>query len=255
MDVVQALDFSEKVVLVTGASRGIGEAVARAFARRGAVVVLSSRKAEALESVAAAIRGSGGRALVVQCNLGEPEAVERLYARIDEEAGRIDVVVNNAAANPFSGPVAETPEWAFDKTVAVNVKGTFLSCQQAVRRMVAAGSGSIVNVASVAAFAGLPNQAVYAMTKAAMVALTRSLAREVGRAGVRVNAVAPGVIRTRFSRALTERPEVAEPLRAMTALGRFGEPDEVVGAVLYLASDLASYTTGTVLVCDGGTLA
>ncbi len=255
MDIVTALDFSGKVALVTGASRGIGEAIARALAERGATVVLSSRKAEELERVRSAIASDGGRAIVVPCNTGEPEQIGALFERIDAEAGRLDIVVNNAAANPYSGPVADTPEWAFDKTVAVNVKGYFLVCQHAVRRMTAARSGAIVNVASIAAFAGLPGQTVYAMTKAAVVSLTRSLAKEVGPYGVRVNAVAPGVVRTRFSEVLTENPEVAEPLRRMTALGRFGEPEEIVGAVLYLASGLASYTTGTVVVCDGGALA
>ncbi len=255
MDVERAMDFDGKVALVTGASRGIGEAIAVALGARGATVVVSSRKAEALERVVGRIREAGGQALAVPCNTGDPAAIAALFERIDAEAGRIDVVVNNAAANPFSGPVVDTPEWAFDKTVAVNVKGYFTVCQHAARRMIAARSGAIVNVASIAAFAGLPMQAVYSMTKAAVVALTRSLAKEVGRHGVRVNAVAPGVVRTRFSEALTENPEVAEPLRRMTALGRFGEPDEIVGAVLYLASDFATYTTGTVIVCDGGALA
>lgn len=244
-----------KIALVTGASRGIGAAVASGFAAHGATVVLASRKLDALEQVVGAIEKEGGRATAMVCNTGRPEEIHGLFDRISEELGRLDILVNNAATNPFSGPVADTPEWAFDKTVAVNMKGYFLACQRAARMMVAQGSGSIINMASVAAYAALPMQTVYSMTKAAVVALTKGLAREVGPRGVRVNAIAPGVVKTHFSRALSENPEVSGALMELTALKRFGEPSEIVGAALYLASDLSSYTTGSVILCDGGSLA
>jgi NAD(P)-dependent dehydrogenase (short-subunit alcohol dehydrogenase family) len=162
------------------------------------------------------------------------------------------VQVNNAATNPYLGPALECTEAAFDKTFEVNVKGYFLCCQHAARMMVAQRSGSIVNVASVAGLTPLPMQLAYSMTKAAVLSLTRGLAKELGRTGVRVNAIAPGVIETRFAAALIDDPKVHRMIVQLTPLGRHGQPDEVVGAALYLASDAASFTTGSVLVCDGG---
>ena len=244
-----------KIALVTGASRGIGEAIARGLAASGVTVVLASRKLEELEKVKEALISDGGAAIAVACNTGKPGEIAALFDRISNEFGRLDILVNNAATNPFAGLAVDVPEWAFDKTVAVNMKGYFLASQHAARMMIDQGSGVIINIASVAALVALPMQTVYSMTKAAVLAMTRGLARELGPHGIRVNAIAPGVVKTHFSKFLADSPKIAKPLLEATALKRFAEPSEIVGAALFLASDMSSYTSGTVIVCDGGALA
>ncbi len=245
-------DLSGKVAVVTGASRGIGATIAKAFAAHGATVVLVSRKAEALGEVAAAIEGAGGRALPLACNTGNPDEIATLFETVRSELGGTDILVNNAATNPHFGPAAEAPSWALDKTVDVNLKGYFVCCQHAAASMMERGGGSIVNVSSIAALSPPPGQVIYAMTKAAVIALTRGLARELGPHGIRVNAIAPGLVETDFSRVLLETEPIRQQIVGHTPLGRWGQPEEIVGAALYLASDLASFTTGTVLVVDGG---
>jgi NAD(P)-dependent dehydrogenase (short-subunit alcohol dehydrogenase family) len=243
----------DKVALVTGASRGIGEAIAREFARRGAAVVIASRKLEALEAVAASINAESlGRAIPIACHTGRPEEIARLFERVRGELGRLDVLVNNAATNPYFGPAVGCTEAVLDKTVEVNLKGYFLMSQHAARMMAAQRSGSIVNVASVAGIALQAMQVVYAMTKAAVIAMTKGLARELGPSGVRVNAIAPGLVETRLAAGLIDDEAVHGKIVGRTPLGRHGQPEEIVGAAVYLASDAASFTTGSVLVCDGG---
>ncbi|HHQ47501.1 MAG TPA: glucose 1-dehydrogenase [Acidobacteria bacterium] len=246
------LDFSGKTALVTGASRGIGEAVARAMAALGARVILVSRKQESLEPVAESIRAEGGEAVPMACHTGHPGEIAALFERIADDEGRLDVLINNAATNPYYGPAVDAPEWAFDKTFEVNVKGYFLMCQHAARLMTAQGGGAVVNVASVAGLSPVPQQVVYGMSKAAIIAMTKGLAKELGPHGIRVNAVAPGVVETRFAEALTTSEHIQRLVRELTPLRRWAQPDEIVGSVLYLASDLSPYTTGAVLVCDGG---
>lgn len=255
MSAAPSFDLTGRTALVTGASRGIGEAVAHGLAARGATVVLSSRRQESLDSVAAALEEAGGRALAIACHAGRPEQIDALFARIRAELGRLDILVNNAATNPWFGPALDIDEAAYDKTMEVNLKGYFLTCQRAGRMMVEQGSGAIVNVASINGLVPVPNQVVYSMTKAAVVSMTRGLAKELGPSGVRVNAVAPGLVETRFARVLVETDELREAFHAATPLGRHAQPEEIVGAVLYLVSDAASFTTGTVLVCDGGVTA
>jgi len=253
-----ATDFrlDDRVALVTGASRGIGEAIARGLAAHGADVVLVSRKQQDLDLVADSINGAGGgRASSVACHTGKPEAIEGLFDRIRDDFGRLDILVNNAAANPYYGPAVDTPEEAFDKTVDVNIKGYFVMSQHAIRMMIGRHSGSIVNIASILGVHPQPNMAVYAMTKAAVINMTQCMAKELGPAGIRVNAIAPGIIDTAFAAALIDNPVLMERIKAVTPLGRPGQPQEIVGAALYLASDAASYTTGSVLVCDGGAIA
>ncbi len=254
----QELSLAGKVAIVTGASRGIGEAIARAFAAHGATVVLSSRTQETLDAVASSINeeqagvGGGGRALAIACHAGKPDALEALFARVEDELGRIDVLVNNAATNPYFGAAIEAPEWAFDKTVEVNLKGYFLACQLAARRMVARGSGSIINIASILGIKPAPMQVIYAMTKAGVISLTKGLAQELGAKHVRVNAIAPGLIETQFASALIDNESMHRAHLRATPLGRHGQPNEIVGAALYLASEMSSFTTGAVMVCDGG---
>jgi NAD(P)-dependent dehydrogenase (short-subunit alcohol dehydrogenase family) len=255
---VSSIDFTlkGKIAVVTGASRGIGEAIARALAQRGATVMIAARKLDTLEAVAAAINAGGaGRAVPVACHTGRPEEIAALFERVRSELGRLDVLVNNAATNPYLGPALECTEAAFDKTFAVNVKGYFLMCQHAARIMAAQRSGSIINVASIAGMTPLPMQLAYSMTKAAVISMTRGLAKELGRAGVRVNAIAPGVVETKFAAALIDDPQFRRMIVQLTPLGRHAQPEEIVGAALYLASDASSFTTGSVLVCDGGVTA
>jgi NAD(P)-dependent dehydrogenase (short-subunit alcohol dehydrogenase family) len=242
-----------KVAVVTGASRGIGEAIARAYAQRGATVMIAARRLDALEAVAASINAGGaGRAIPAACHTGRPAEIAALFERVRSELGRLDVLVNNAATNPYLGPALDCTEAAFDKTFAVNLKGYFLMCQHAARMMVAQRSGSIINVASIAGLTPVPMQLVYSMTKAAVISMTKGLAKELGRTGVRVNAIAPGVVETKFAAALIDDPQFHRMVVQLTPLGRHGQPDEIVGAALYLAGDAASFTTGSVLVCDGG---
>jgi len=246
-----------KNAVVTGASRGIGEAIARAFAHRGARVVLSSRKQEALDAVAESINDEVGaeRALPIACHTGTPEQIEALFDRVGSELGRLDILVNNAATNPFFGAAVDCSERAYDKTFDVNVKGYFLMTQRAAKMMAAQGSGSIINIASINGITPALFQVVYSMTKAAVISMTRGFAKELGGKGVRVNAIAPGLVETKFASALINNPAILEAVNQMTPMGRHAQPSEMVGAALYLASDAASYTTGAVIVCDGGATA
>ncbi|RLE23702.1 MAG: short-chain dehydrogenase [Acidobacteria bacterium] len=252
MNKTPALDFSGKTALVTGASRGIGEAIARSLAELGADVIIVSRKLESLEAVANSIGDRGKSVTPMACNTGHPEEIETLFKAVAAKYGKLDILVNNAATNPFYGPAIDVPQWAFDKTFEVNVKGYFLMCQHAAKLMLQTGSGSIVNIASVAGLSPLPMQVVYGMSKGAVIAMTKGLAKELGPKGIRVNAVAPGVVETKFAEAMIKSEEIQHLIREMTPLRRWAQPEEIVGSVLYLASNLSTYTTGTVLVCDGG---
>lgn len=241
-----------RVAVVTGASRGIGEALATALAANGARVVLASRKIEALEATAELIRSHGGEALAVACHTGKPAEVQALAERARAEFGGVDVLVNNAATSPHFGPILESEESHWGKTFEVNVMGYFHLAKACVPMMRERGGGSIVNVASVAGMAPHTGLGVYGVSKAAVLMLTKTLAVELAREGIRVNAIAPGLIETRFSEALRATPEMLN--RALRAIpqGRTGKPEDLVGAVLYLASDASKYTTGSVMVVDGG---
>ncbi len=245
-------DLGGRVAVVTGASRGIGRAIALAYAGAGARVALVSRKLDALEAVAAEVAAAGGTALPIACHTGHREEVEAMAARVEEVLGGIDVVVNNAATNPHYGPLLSADEPVWDKTFEVNVKGyvhVVRACVPALRRR---GGGAVVNVASIAGRIPYRGLGVYSVTKAAVLMLTKVLARELAADGIRVNAIAPGLVETRFSTALWSDPEVRERVRKAVPMGRIGQPEELVGLALYLASDAASYTTGGVFFVDGG---
>jgi NAD(P)-dependent dehydrogenase (short-subunit alcohol dehydrogenase family) len=244
--------FAGKVVVVTGASRGIGEAVARAFGAEGARVVLASRKIEGVEAVAAEIRAEGGEALAVACHTGREAEVQALMARAREAFGGVDVLVNNAATNPYFGPLLDASESQWDKTYEVNLKGYVHAIRAAVPLMRERGGGSIVNVASVAGLVPHGGLGVYGVLKAAVLMLTKTLAVELAGENIRVNAIAPGLIQTRFSEALWATPEARERALATIPQGKMGQPEDLTGAVLHLASDAARFTTGAVLVIDGG---
>jgi NAD(P)-dependent dehydrogenase (short-subunit alcohol dehydrogenase family) len=255
---VSALDrfsLQGRSALVTGGSRGIGRAIALALAGAGAKVAVSSRKADACQAVADEIAGAGGTAIAVPGHAGRIDEIERTVATVMEHFGRLDILVNNAATNPQFGPLVDTDESAFDKVHEVNVKGPWLFTRAAVRAWMGANGGSILNIASVGGLKSEPFLGAYGASKAALVSLTKTMAREMGGQGIRVNAIAPGLIRTDFARVLVETPEIHDRAVAATCLGRVGEPDEIASAALFLVSDAASYVDGTVLVVDGGSLA
>jgi NAD(P)-dependent dehydrogenase (short-subunit alcohol dehydrogenase family) len=250
----RSLSLQDRVALVTGASRGIGEAIALRLAGAGAAVVLAARKPDGLQAVADRIAAAGGRALAVAANTGRPAEVRALVARAIEAFGKVDVLVNNAATNPYFGPLLGVEDAAWDKTFEVNLKGYFGTIRAVVEHLSARGApGSIVNVASIVGMRAAPLQGVYGMTKAAVISMTRTLAQELGTAGIRVNAIAPGLVETRFASAIVSSDELRDRFVSRTALGRHAQPDEIAGAALYLASDASSYVTGHVLVVDGGT--
>jgi NAD(P)-dependent dehydrogenase (short-subunit alcohol dehydrogenase family) len=248
-------DLSGRVALVTGASRGIGAAIAATLAAYGAQVIVSSRRREACEEVVAKITAAGGRAEALACHIGETESICEAFRAIDASHGRIDILVNNAATNPYFGPALDMDLASFQKTMDVNVRGYFWASMEAGRRMRAQGRGAIVNVASVNGVRPMDGQLVYSMTKAAIINMTQGLARECGRQGIRVNALLPGITETKFATALHGNPAIRGMVEKMLPLGRIAQPEEMTGAVLYLVSDASSYTTGTCLTVDGGWLA
>ena len=245
-------DLTGKVAVVTGASRGIGAEIAKTYASHGARVVLASRKQPGLDAVAEEIHAAGGEALPVACHVAQAEAVDALFQRVDEAYGSVDILVNNAATNPYFGPLVNAPEAAYDKTFEVNCKGYFLPAQRAAERMVNQGGGSIINVSSIEGLSPSPLMGVYSMTKSAVIMLTKVLARELGASKVRANCIAPGLTETRFAQVLLDTPEIREHYLSQTPLGRQAQPEEITGVALYLASDASSYTTGAVITCDGG---
>jgi len=240
-----------KIALVNGASRGIGEAIARGMAASGATVILTSRSLDSVGTVTDSINSDGGSAIAMACHAGKMEQISDLFAQVGEKFGRLDILVNNAATNPYYGPAHGLGADAFDKTVEVNLKGPYYMMSEAVPLMIAGGGGSIVNISSILAQIVKPGQAVYSMTKAGLISLTRSFALEYGQKGIRVNAVLPGVVDTKFAEALVSDPNVQKWISGLP-VPRAGQPQDMVAGVLYLCSDAAAYTTGTTLVMDGG---
>ncbi len=245
-------DLSGKIALVTGASRGIGEAIAKLLAKHGAHVIVSSRKAEHCAPVVAEIQVGGGSAEAMACHIGEMEQIEAIFKAIETKHGRLDILVNNAAANPYFGPILDTPMGAFQKTVDVNIRGYFFMSVGGAKLM--KQGGAIVNVASVNGVIAGPFQGIYSMTKAAVISMTQAFAKECAPLKIRVNALLPGFTDTKFASALTNNPMVLEKALEHIPLNRIAQPDEMAGAVLYLVSDAASYTTGSCINVDGGYL-
>jgi len=247
-------DLSGKIALVTGASRGIGESIAKTLAAYGAHVIVSSRKVESCEAVVAAIREAGGSAEAIACHIGEMAQIEALFSAIEKKHGRLDVLVNNAATNPYFGHILDTDLSSFQKTVDVNIRGYFFASVTGAKLMKQSGGGSIINVASVNGVIPGDMQGIYSITKAAVISMTQAFAKECAQFGVRVNALLPGPTDTKFAAALVQNPAVLDKMMPHVPMRRVAQPDEMAGAVLYLASSAASYTTGTCINVDGGYL-
>lgn len=245
-------DLNGQVAIITGSSRGIGRSIAEEMARAGARVVVSSRKAEACQPVVEAIRAAGGEAIAIPCNISDKA---QLAALVDETLaawGRLDILVCNAAVNPYFGSMAEMPEEAYDKVMNCNVKSNFLLCNLAARHMATRNSGSIIIVSSIGGNQGSATLGAYGISKAADFALTRNLAIEWGPHGIRANCIAPGLIKTDFSRALWENPKLLKTVEETTPVRRIGQPEDISGVAVFLASRAAAYVTGETIVVDGG---
>ena len=238
--------------IVTGATRGIGLAITRGFLESGATVTLCGRKQEGLDAALTDLSDHASSVLGVAAHVAKVDDIERLIAAAEERFGPVNTLVNNAGTNPYYGPIAESEDWAWDKTMDVNLRGPYLLSRRMGVRMMAAGGGSIVNISSVAGLEAASGQGIYSVTKAGLIMLTKVLAREMGAAGVRVNCICPGVIRTQLSRALWDDEKTAKAWISRKALGRVGEVDELTGAAIYFASEASSFTTGAVLQVDGG---
>ena len=242
-----------KVALVTGGSRGIGESIAKALGRSGAQVAIASRKLEGVTAAAERLRAEGVTVEPFACHTGKTDQIEALVSAVVARFGKIDVVVNNAATNPHFGPMMTADDAAFEKTFEVNARGYLNVARAVARHLIARGApGSIINVASIMGLAAAPLQGIYGMTKAAVVSMTRTLAVELASSGIRVNAIAPGLVDTRFAAAIVKNQDFVEMEARRTPMGRYAQPDEIAGAALFLASDAASFVTGHTLVVDGG---
>ena len=247
-------DLTGKVSVITGSTKGIGKAMAEGLAAFGSKVVISSRKADACDAVAAAINESGGDAIAHPCHVGHKDQLERLVAATRERWGKIDNLVVNAAVNPYYGSILGIPDSAFDKVMDVNIKSVHWLCQMVIPEMQERKDGSIVIVSSVGGFRGNAVLGAYAISKAADMQLARNLAAEFGPDNIRVNAVCPGLVKTNFARALWEDPEREKAVAGRTPLRRLGEPEDCAGIAVYLASRAGSWTTGQAFTIDGGVL-
>lgn len=248
-------DLTGKVALVTGASRGIGESIARLLAANGAHVIVSSRKIDGCEAVASSIRDNGGQATALACHVGEMAQIEATFATIKQDFGKLDILVNNAAANPYFGHILDTSLAAYDKTADVNIRGYFFMSVEAGKMMKEQGGGVMLNTASVNGLSPGDMQGIYSITKAAVISMTKAFAKECGPLNIRVNALLPGLTDTKFASALTTNEHILKKALQIIPLGRVADPDEMAGTVLYLVSDASSYTTGTTVVVDGGMMA
>lgn len=245
-------DLSGKVALITGSTKGIGKAIAERMAEAGAKVVISSRNQDACDEVAAAIQANGGDALPLACNINYKEQLQALVDKTLAHYGKIDVLVINAALNPFYGKSQDIPDEAFDKIMNSNVGSAHRLCQMVLPGMASQGGGAAIIVSSIAGIKGSDVLGAYGISKAADMQMARNLAVEWGPQNIRVNCIAPGLIRTDFARALWENPETYKHTVSKYPLRRIGEPDEIAGAAIFLASDAGSFTTGQTLVIDGG---
>ena len=245
-------DLTGKIALVTGASRGTGEEIVKLLAEQGAHVIVSSRKLDGCQQVADAINTSGGSAEAVSCHVGDMEQIAAIFEHIKNTHGKLDILVNNAATNPYFGDILDTDLAAYTKTVDVNIRGYFFMSVEAGRMMRDNGGGVIVNTASVNALQPGLGQGIYSITKAAVVNMTKAFAKECAQHGIRVNALLPGLTKTQFAGALFTNDDIYKIAVQSIPMQRHAEPREMAGTVLYLVSDASSFTTGECIVVDGG---
>ncbi len=250
----EKFDLSGKVAIVTGASKGIGEAIARGLAEYGAKVVVSSRKQEAVDAIANSIVADGKEAIGIACHVGKEEQLQALVEKTIETYGGVDILINNAATNPVFGPIAEADGLVFDKIMNVNVKACMLLSNLCYPSMKSRGGGSVVNIASVESEKPSLGLGMYSISKAALIMLTKSQAKEWGSNKIRANAICPGLIQTKFSAALWMNQALLDQVEAHLPSGRMAQADEMAGLALFLASDASSYCTGSVFTADGGHL-
>jgi NAD(P)-dependent dehydrogenase (short-subunit alcohol dehydrogenase family) len=249
----QLFNLSGKVALITGASKGIGEQIARYFAQFGAKVVISSRRQADLDELANDIRQSGGEVTAIEARMGDEAQTKHLFEKTVEIYGGIDILVNNAAANPYYGPTVDCPDSAYDKIMDINVKAPFQLCKMVHPIMKVRGGGSIINISSIAGETPDPGLGIYSVSKAAINMLTKVFAKEWGEDGIRVNSIAPGLIKTKFSQALWKDEKTLAHFTKRLPIARMGTVEEVASLVLYLASDASGYCTGGIYTVDGGT--
>lgn len=241
-----------KVALITGASKGIGEAMARGLAEFGAKVVVSSRKQDAVDAVADAFKADGLEATGIAANVGSPDDIANLVDKTVEIYGGLDILINNAAANPVFGPIQNTDERAFDKIIDINLKGPFELCKKAYPILKQRGGGSIIHISSIGGLKPEAGIGIYSVSKAAIINLTQAMAQDWGPDNIRVNAICPGLIKTKFSEALWQNDEILDRFVKQIPLGKPGEPDNIAGLAVFLASEAAAYCTGGAYLVDGG---
>lgn len=249
---MKIFDLTGKTAVITGSSKGIGRAIAEQMALAGANVVISSRKAEPCAAVASAIQAAGGKAVAIPCHIGEAEQRKELMERTREKFGAVDILVCNAAINPYYGPIENTPDDVFDRMMSVNVRCNLNLASLVRPEMAQRKSGAIVIISSIAGIMGNTALGAYAITKAADMQLVRNLAVSWGRDGIRVNGIAPGLVKTDFAKALWDNPEILQSTLKQSPLGRIGDPVDIAGAAVMLASDAGKFITGTTIVIDGG---
>ncbi|HEY5494492.1 MAG TPA: glucose 1-dehydrogenase [Candidatus Anoxymicrobiaceae bacterium] len=251
----EMFDLTGRVAIVTGGSRGIGEAIAMALSEFGARVVLASRKIEGLNAVKEKIEAAGGEAVCVAANMGKLESVQAIIDGALASFGTIDILVNNAATNPVFGPMMMTAdEAAWDKILDVNLKGIFFLTKAAAAVMAAKGKGAIINVSTEAAVRPAPGLGIYSISKAGVDMVTKSFAQELGCQGIRVNGIAPGLVQTKFSQALWSNEDIKQAVEGKIPLGRMAQPPEMAGLAVFLASDAAGFITGQTILADGGSM-
>ncbi len=252
MQIAENFRLDGKVAIVTGASKGIGKFIALALAQQGAKVVVSSRKMDAVTAVANEFKAEGLAAIGIPCHMGDDDQIKSLAAQTIKAFGGIDIIVNNAAANPVFGPVQNAGDEAFDKIMAVNVKGPLNLAKYAYDSMKSRGGGSVVNISSIEGITPGQGLGLYSVSKAALIQLTKVLAREWGPDSIRANAICPGLIETKFSEALTSNDKILKMVMMKQALPMLAQPEDIAGLALFLASDASKFVTGATITADGG---
>jgi len=252
MNISSKFRLDNKVAIVTGASKGIGKAIAKALGQQGARIVIASRKQDAVDATAKEFLEEGIEAIGIAAHIGDMDQVNNLVDKTVKHFGGIDIVVNNAATNPSFGPVTDTDNIIFDKIMEVNVKGPLALCKLAFPIMKQRGSGSVINISSIEGITPGTGLGLYSISKAALIALTKVLAKEWGPDKIRANVICPGLIKTKFSEALTGNEKILKHVLAKQALPQLAVPDDIAGLALFLASDASSFCTGAVFTADGG---